>query len=86
MEGNHKFGEPTRELTLREREVLMLVRDGYLSKEVALKLGVMERTVKNHLTNIFNKLGVGTRTGAVVAAIRLGYITLEGRGHVKGTL
>lgn len=86
MEGNHKFGTPVRELTPREREVLMLIRDGYLNKEVAVKLGVTEHVVKAHLTNVFNKLGVGTRTGAVITAIRSGYITLEGRGRVKGTL
>lgn len=63
-------------LTARETEVLALAaRMG--NREVAAHLGITERTVKGHLTNIFQKLNVASRTEAVLDALRRGWISLE---------
>ena len=61
-------------LTERESEVLTAVARGDRSKEIALKLGVTERTIKAHLTNIYNKLGVDSRAAAVSTGIQQGII------------
>ena len=57
-------------LTPREREVLILVGQGMLNKQVARELGISEKTVKAHLGRIFNRLGVTDRTQAAVWAQR----------------
>jgi len=61
-------------LTEREQEVLDAVACGYRSKEIAVKLGITERTVKAHLTNIYNKLGVDSRAAAVAEAMQRGWL------------
>jgi NarL family two-component system response regulator YdfI len=61
-------------LTERELEVLTAVARGDRNKEIARELGVTERTVKAHLTNIYNKLGVDSRAAAVSVAIQHGII------------
>lgn len=53
------------ELSEREIEVYNLVVEGLLNKEIAAKLGISLQTVKNHLTHIFEKLGLGNRTEIV---------------------
>ena len=58
----------TPQLTDREREVLLLVRDGLANKQIARRLGIAERTVKAHLTSIFQRLGVTDRTQAALWA------------------
>ena len=58
------------ELTKREIEVLKLLTIGLLNKEIATQLNISERTVKNHISNIFKKLDVSDRTQAAVFAIR----------------
>ncbi len=58
------------ELTAREREVLMMVREGLPNKLIARRLGITERTVKAHLTNTFQRLGVPDRTQAALWAER----------------
>jgi NarL family two-component system response regulator YdfI len=60
-------GEVT-DLTDRELEVLRATTQGARNKEIAYKLGISERTVKAHLTNIYRKLGVDSRTSAVAIA------------------
>lgn len=57
-------------LTRRELDVLKLLAVGMYNKEIALKLDISERTVKNHVSNIFKKIGVADRTQAAVFAIR----------------
>ena len=64
------------DLTEREMTVLRLVASGQSNKEVANSLELSEKTVKNHLRNIFHKLHVYDRTQAVVLAIRRGIIPL----------
>jgi len=63
------------ELTDREREVLEAVAQGERSKEIASHLHITERTVKAHLTNIYNKLGVDSRAAAVAEAIQRGWLS-----------
>ena len=55
-------------LTDREREVLLLVHGGLANKQIGRRLGISERTVKAHLTNIFQRLGVSDRTQAALWA------------------
>jgi RNA polymerase sigma factor (sigma-70 family) len=83
----NRFGQPEQEartvnlaldqLTEREIEVLKLAAKGMSNREIAQKLVISVRTVQTHLTNIFNKMGVGSRTEAVVHALRRSWITLE---------
>ena len=65
------------DLTEREMEVLKLAAKGLSNREIARQLVLSVRTVKAHLSNIFNKMKVGSRTEAVLSAVRSGWITLE---------
>jgi DNA-binding NarL/FixJ family response regulator len=67
---------PVEELTSRELEVLRLMAEGLPNKTIALRLGISEHTVKFHVNAILGKLGVASRTEAVVRATRLGLILL----------
>ncbi len=62
------------DLTEREREVLAAVARGERSKEIALHLGITERTVKAHLASIYNKLGVDSRAAAIAVAAQRGIL------------
>ncbi|MBE3038420.1 MAG: response regulator transcription factor [Chloroflexi bacterium] len=62
------------QLTEREREVLAAVGRGERSKEIALRLGITERTVKAHLASIYSKLGVDSRAAAIAAAAQRGWL------------
>jgi DNA-binding NarL/FixJ family response regulator len=64
--------EPADRLTPREREVLALVGRGFANKRIALELGIAEKTVKTHVSNVLAKLGVSDRTQAALYAARLG--------------
>ncbi|MDN5346626.1 MAG: two-component system, NarL family, response regulator DegU [Clostridia bacterium] len=59
-------------LTSREKEVLLHVVKGKSNREIAKELYISEKTVKNHLTNIFRKLGVHDRTQAALYALKHG--------------
>jgi DNA-binding NarL/FixJ family response regulator len=61
-------------LSGREREVLGLVAGGLSNKQIARSLGITERTVKFHVTSIFNKLGADNRAQAVAMAIQQGLV------------
>jgi DNA-binding NarL/FixJ family response regulator len=67
--------KPARELTDREREVLILVARGLANKQIARKLEITEKTVKAHLTHLFQRLGVQDRTQAALWAERHGVLT-----------
>ena len=58
------------DLTKRELEVLIMVAQGSFNKDIAAKMGISERTVKNHISNIFKKIDVADRTQAAVFAIK----------------
>lgn len=64
-------------LSEREMELLRLMVRGLSNKEIASSLGVSIRTVQGHLRQIFKKLGVGSRTEAVVYALKEGMVTLD---------
>ena len=61
-------------LSARELEVLALMADGAANKQIAGRLDISERTVKAHVTSIFMKLDAGSRTEAVVVALRSGLL------------
>lgn len=63
-------------LTPRETEILNYIAQGFLNKQIAVKLGISEQTIKNHVTSILRKLNANARTEAVVVAIRQGLITI----------
>ncbi len=71
-----KDGEE-RLITKREEEVLQLVADGCSTPEVAEKLYISQKTVKNHLAAIYQKLDARDRTQAVVRAVRMGIIRID---------
>jgi DNA-binding NarL/FixJ family response regulator len=64
------------ELTERELEILRLIAKGAANKEIGDQLSIAQSTVKTHITNIFQKLGVNDRTEAVTQAIKKGIIRL----------
>ena len=66
-------------LSPREQEVLGLVALGLTNKEIAYRLAVSDRTVQFHLNSVFNKTGANSRTEAVTAALRKGWLTLSKR-------
>ena len=64
-------------LTEREREVLALIARGRANKAIAFELGVAEKTVKTHVSNILAKLGLTDRTQAALYAVREGFVDPE---------
>lgn len=65
------------ELTTREKEVLILIANGMFNREIGIKLDISERTVKNHIANIFKKISVSDRTQAAVFAIKNGLVDIK---------
>src|SRR5690625_4112618 len=66
--------EPLHILTKRECQVLQLLADGNSNRNISEKLYISEKTVKNHVSNILQKMKVKDRTQAVVKAIRNGWV------------
>jgi DNA-binding NarL/FixJ family response regulator len=64
-------------ITAREEEVLQLIADGCSTPEVAERLFISQKTVKNHLASIYQKLDARDRTQAVLQAVRMGIVTLN---------
>jgi DNA-binding NarL/FixJ family response regulator len=60
------------ELSVRETEVVRLIAEGLSNKEISGRLGLSEKTVKNHISRIFSKLNICARAQAAVHAIRMG--------------
>lgn len=63
-------------LTEREQEVLKLLAEGKTNKEIAEALVISDRTVQTHLSNIFSKMDVSSRTEAVLVAIKRGWLSV----------
>ncbi len=63
-------------LTNREKEVFDLLVMNYSTKEIAIKLNISEKTVRNHISNVMQKLGVKGRASAVIELLRLNEISL----------
>lgn len=81
LQGLRKMGEPNAPtqamLTKTEIKVLDMLGSGLSNKELAMELNCSVKTIKNHLNSAFHKLGVTSRTEAVVKAIKLGIISSE---------
>ena len=69
--------EAERVITRREEEVLQLIADGCSTPEVAAQLYISQKTVKNHLASIYQKLDARDRTQAVLRAVRMGIVRLD---------
>lgn len=69
--------EAERAVTKREEEVLQLIADGCSTSEVAQQLYISQKTVKNHLASIYQKLDARDRTQAVLRAVRMGIVRLD---------
>ena len=67
----------TRILTNREYEVFSLLIKNYTTRDIADTLGISEKTVRNHISNVIQKLGVIGRAAAVVELLRLKEIELD---------
>jgi len=76
LQGTVMVEQPTEPLTTREREVLGLLGRGLSNKMIARDLRISEHTVKFHVSSIYAKLGVASRTEAVSLGARLGLILL----------
>ena len=61
-------------LSKREREILALLADGLVNKQIAARLGISTNTVKTHLELLFDKLGVATRAEAVATGVKRGLL------------
>jgi DNA-binding NarL/FixJ family response regulator len=72
-DGSQSPPEPFPQLTVREREVLHVLAGGHPNTEIARRLGTSEKTIRNHLSNIFTKIQVADRTQAVIRAREAGY-------------
>ena len=75
LDGNKRDEE--RIITKREEEVLQLIADGCSTPEVAARLYISQKTVKNHLASIYEKLNARDRTQAVLLAVRMGIVHLN---------
>lgn len=64
-------------LSPRELEIIKLAAQGMSNKNIAAELGLTVRTVKGHLANIFSKMNVGSRTEAVIAGFRAGFLSVD---------
>jgi DNA-binding NarL/FixJ family response regulator len=64
-------------LTEREQDVLRLLAESKTNKEIGVVLIISDRTVQTHLSNIFHKMEVNSRTEAVLTAIRRGWLTID---------
>ena len=67
------------ELTPRQLEILSLIARGRSNKEIAFALSIRERTVKFHVAALFERLNTSSRTEALIVALRLGLVDLDGR-------
>ena len=63
-------------LTKREKDVFELLVQNKSTREIALELNISEKTVRNHISNVMQKLGCKGRAGAVIELLKLGEITL----------
>ena len=63
-------------LTIREREVFLLLVKNKTTKEIASTLNISEKTVRNHISNVMQKLGVASRTAALVELLKLNELEL----------
>jgi NarL family two-component system response regulator LiaR len=75
--GKPQAAKPVEVLSDREKEIVRLATKGLSNADIAKELCLSVRTVQGHLGHIFNKLQVGSRTEAVVRALKEGWVTLD---------
>jgi DNA-binding NarL/FixJ family response regulator len=78
-----KPGQTAETLTERETDVLRLLARGYANKEIAVELGIGEKTVKTHVSHVLAKLGVQSRTQAALHAARIGLVAVAEVGAAQ---
>ena len=76
-ESRHHTGNALDQLTDRELEVLRMAARGLSNRDIARELTISIRTVQTHLSNVFNKMGVGSRTEAVMHGLKTGLLNLD---------
>ena len=78
LEKQHIEGDQSNDgLTTREMETLLLVARGMIAKEIARALSISEKTVRNHISNIYRKLGIYDRSQVVIYAMKKGLISIQ---------
>lgn len=77
LANNEKEKEYAAQLTKREREILKLLATGICNKDIGVRLGISERTVKNHISSLFKKIKVNDRTQAAIYAIKYNIIDIQ---------
>lgn len=75
-----RFGE----LSAREKDVLRLIARGLTNREIAQRLFISPHTVKNHVSHIYQKIGMDDRTKVALWAIRAGVVSLAGDSEDEG--
>lgn len=63
-------------LTKREKEIFDLLVINYSTSDIALKLGISEKTVRNHISNVIQKLGVSSRSQAIIELLKVNEVSL----------
>ena len=63
-------------LTKREKEIFNLLVINYSTSDIALMLGISEKTVRNHISNVIQKLGVGSRSQAIIELLKVKEVSL----------
>ena len=63
-------------VTIREKEIFDLLITNYTTKEISEKLEISEKTVRNHISNVMQKLGVKSRSQAIIELLKLNIIKL----------
>jgi DNA-binding NarL/FixJ family response regulator len=76
LAGGQEMDPLNEPLTERENQVLQLLAYGLANKQIALRLGISEHTVKFHISSIYNKLGTTNRTEAVRAGVQRGLVLI----------
>jgi DNA-binding NarL/FixJ family response regulator len=74
LHNTYQAASPLPGLTRREKDVVKTLLQGYSNKEIARRLYISERTVQTHLSNIFSKMKVASRTEVVLVAMRDGWL------------
>jgi len=72
-EGSHYIKPTNKELTPTERKLMHLLCRGASAREIASQMGIAQATVKNHMTNIYNKLEIDNQRQAIILGIRMGF-------------
>ena len=63
-------------LTKREKEIFDLLVVNYSTSDIAVKLGISEKTVRNHISNVIQKLGVSSRSQAIIELLKVNEVSL----------